>query len=81
MSGITRVFSGALAILPSTVIASQPMDTNPLWRLLEPGELIHIDSELRVSSTIAVSDPPAEMLVLSQQEEAAQREDPAASVG
>ena len=49
MSGITRVFSGQLAILPSTVIASQPMDTNPLWRLLESGELIHVDSELRVT--------------------------------
>ncbi len=38
MSGITRVFSGQLSILPATVIASQPMDTNPLWRLLESGE-------------------------------------------
>jgi glutamine amidotransferase len=79
MSGITRVFSGQLAILPSTVIASQPMDTNPLWRLLESGELIHVDSDLHVTSTIAVPDPPAEMLVLSEQEEAAQREDPAPS--
>ena len=43
-SGITRVFSGQLAILPATVIASQPMDTNPLWRRLESGELIHVDS-------------------------------------
>src|SRR5579884_1256930 len=73
MSGITRVFSGALSILPSTVIASQPMDTNPMWRLLEPGELIHIDPELRVSSTIAVPDPPAEMLVLSEQQAIAQQ--------
>ncbi len=47
-SGITRVFSGQLAILPATVIASQPMDTNPLWRMLESGELIQVDSELRV---------------------------------
>ena len=81
MSGITRVFSGQLAILPSTVIASQPMDTNPRWRLLESGELIHVDSELRVSSTIAVPDPPAEMLVLSEQQAAAQREDPAPGSG
>ena len=81
MSGITRVFSGQLSILPSTVIASQPMDTNPMWRLLEPGELIHIDPELRVSSTIAVPDPPTEMLVLSEQQEIAQREDPAPSAG
>jgi predicted glutamine amidotransferase len=79
MSGITRVFSGQLSILPSTVIASQPMDTNPLWRLLDSGELIHVDQHLNVTSTIAVPDPPAEMLVLSQQAEIAQREDPAAS--
>ncbi len=80
MSGITRVFSGQLSILPSTVIASQPMDTNPLWRLLEPGELIQVDQHLRVSSTIAVPDPPAEMLVLSAQAAIAQEEDPAPSV-
>jgi predicted glutamine amidotransferase len=79
MSGITRVFSGQLSILPSTVIASQPMDTNPLWRLLDSGELIHVDQHLNVTSEIAVPDPPAEMLVLSQQEEIAQREDPAPS--
>jgi predicted glutamine amidotransferase len=75
-SGITRVFSGQLSILPATIVASQPMDTNPLWRLLEPGELVHIDPELRVSSTIAVPDPPAEMLELTAQEAVAQEEAP-----
>jgi predicted glutamine amidotransferase len=79
MSGITRVFSGQLSILPSTVIASQPMDTNPLWRLLDSGELIHVDQHLNVTSTIAVPDPPAEMLVLSEHEAIAQQEDPAPS--
>jgi glutamine amidotransferase len=79
MSGITRVFSGQLAILPSTVIASQPMDTNPLWRLLDSGELIHVDEHLNITSTIAVPDPPAEMLVLSEQAALAQQEDPAPS--
>ena len=78
-TGITRVFSGQLAILPATVIASQPMDTNPLWRMLESGELIQVDSELRVTSTIAVPDPPAEMLELTAHEAAAQEEDPAPS--
>jgi glutamine amidotransferase len=80
-SGITRVFSGQLAILPSTVIASQPMDTNPLWRMLESGELIHVDSELRVSSTIVVAQPPARMLELSDQQAVAQQEDAAPSAG
>ena len=73
-SGITRVFSGQLSILPATVIASQPMDTNPMWRLLEPGELIHVDPELRVTSTIAVPDPPAKMLALTSEEAVAQQE-------
>jgi predicted glutamine amidotransferase len=81
VSGITRVFSGQLSILPATVIASQPMDTNPLWRLLEPGELVHVDEDLRVSSTIAVPDPPAHMLELTGQAELAQREEPAPGAG
>jgi len=81
LSGITRVFSGQLAIIPSTVIASQPMDSDPMWRPLESGELIHVDSDLRVSSTIAVPGPPAEMLVLSEQQAIAQQQDPAASPG
>ena len=80
-SGITRVFSGQLAILPATVIASQPMDSNPLWRLLESGELVHVDPDLRVTSTIAVPHPPAQMLELTAQQAVAQTEDPAPSPG
>lgn len=80
-SGITRVFSGQLALLPATVIASQPMDSEPGWRMLESGELIHVDRELRVSSEIAVPDPPAQMLELTQQEALAQQEDPSPSPG
>jgi predicted glutamine amidotransferase len=80
-SGITRVFSGQLSILPATVIASQPMDSNPGWRMLASGELIHVDPELRVTSEIAVPDPPARMLELTEQEAVAQTEDPAPSPG
>ncbi len=79
VSGITRVFSGQLSILPATVIASQPMDSNPAWRMMESGELIHIDSELRVTSTIAVPDPPAKMLELTSQEAVTQQEEPGGS--
>lgn len=75
-AGITRVFSGELAILPATVIASQRMDSNPTWRLMEPGELIHVDSKLNVTSTIAVPDPPAKMMELTAQVAATQEEEP-----
>jgi hypothetical protein len=56
------------------VIASQPMDGNPGWRMLESGELIHVDCDLGVTSTLAVPDPPAHMLELSGREEVAQQE-------
>jgi glutamine amidotransferase len=66
------------------VIASERMNANLGWRLLEPGELIHVDSELRVTSTMAVPDPPAHMIVLSEmttREAIAQGEEPAAGTG
>ena len=80
-SGIVRVHSGELSILPATAIASERMDSSPGWRLLESGELVHVDSRLQVTSTIAVPDPPAQMMELSAQEAVAQAEDPAGSAG
>jgi predicted glutamine amidotransferase len=82
-SGIMRVQSRELSILPATVIASERMDANPSWRLLEPGELVHVDAQLRVSSTIAVPDPPSHLIDLSKlsmRAAVAQGEEPAASV-
>ena len=40
------------------------MDEDPGWRLLEPGELIHVGPALVVDSTIVVDDPPARLLTL-----------------
>lgn len=73
-TGITRVVSGQLAIIPATVIASQPMDQSLGWRLLESGELIHIDADLGVSSQVVVAEAPAKMLELSTPEAVAQAE-------
>jgi predicted glutamine amidotransferase len=80
-SGAMRVHSGELSILPATVIASERMDSSPGWRLLESGELIHVDSGLRVTTTIAVPDSPAQMMELGPQEAVAQAENPARSAG
>lgn len=79
-SGIMRVQSGALSILPATVIASERMDSSDGWRLLESGELIHVDGDLGVTSTIAVPEPPAKMIdlqAMGAQAAAAQGEGPA----
>ena len=83
-SNMMRVQSRELSILPATVIASQPMDANPQWRLLESGELIHVDPQLRVTSTIAVPDPPAKLIdlsTMSTRAAIAQGEEPAAETG
>ena len=83
-SGIMRVHSGELSFLPATVIASERMDANPGWRLLESGELVHVDPELRVTSTIAVPDPPAHLIHLSElspQAAISQGQEPAAEAG
>ena len=80
-SGTLRVQAGELSFLPATVIASERMNANLGWRLLESGELVHVDPQLRVTSTIAVPDPPAHMIDLSQmttREAIAQGEEPAA---
>jgi predicted glutamine amidotransferase len=79
-SGTMRVQAGELSFLPATVIASERMDSSAGWRLLESGELIHIDANLDVTSTIAVDHPPAKLIDLkemSAQAAAAQGEGPA----
>lgn len=43
---------------PAVVVASEPMDDDPAWRSLACGELIHIDADLHVTSTIAIEHPP-----------------------
>jgi glutamine amidotransferase len=61
----TRVHSEQAARQAVVVLASEPMDDDPGWRALASGELLHVGPELEVSSTIALPDPPAQMLDLS----------------
>jgi predicted glutamine amidotransferase len=57
-----RVHSEHLSRHPSAVVASEPLDEHPDWRLLDVGELVHIAGDLTVTSEIAVDGPPAEMV-------------------
>jgi len=59
-----RVHSEEAARRPVVVLASEPMDDDPGWRMLESGELLHVDAELKVSSAIALPDPPTHRLEL-----------------
>jgi predicted glutamine amidotransferase len=60
-----RADSDNLRSQPSVVLASERMDDDPRWRLLEPGELVHVDSALQVTSDVVLPDPPRHQLGLA----------------
>lgn len=60
-----RVHSAEMAECAAVVVASEPMDEDPAWRALEPGELVHVDSDLNVASRRILEGPPAHPLTLA----------------
>ncbi|KIE24342.1 glutamine amidotransferase [Streptomyces sp. MUSC 125] len=65
LNGRLRVHSAGLSSRPAVIVASEPMDENPRWRLMEPGELLHVGHSLHTTSRIAVPDPPTRLLTLA----------------
>jgi glutamine amidotransferase len=61
----TRVHSEDAARQPLVVIASERMDDDPDWRLLESGELLRVSPELDVRSRTILDRPPAKPLTLA----------------
>jgi predicted glutamine amidotransferase len=59
-----RVHAAQGADRPLVVLASERMDGDPGWRLLDAGELVHIDEQLRVSSHTILRDAPAHPLTI-----------------
>ena len=48
----------------SVVVASEELDGESGWRMLAPGELVHVRPDLGVESRIAVPEPPAHLVPL-----------------
>jgi predicted glutamine amidotransferase len=57
-----RATSDHLSNRPSVVFATERMDDDPRWRLLAPGELVHVDKTLHVTRSVVLPDPPAHLL-------------------
>jgi hypothetical protein len=80
------VRSDDLAVCDSVVVASEPMDEHPDWRLLEDGELVRVMPDLRCAST-AIAVRPAHQLTVADlsaraaASQLAEREASAASSG
>ena len=49
---------------PSVVIASEELDGESGWRMLAPGELVHVGPDLKVHSAVVISQPPARLVPL-----------------
>ena len=64
-AGTVRVRAGELSRRPAVMVASEPMDESPGWRLLAPGELIHVGPTLTVDASIVLDGPPARPLTLA----------------
>ena len=60
-----RAYSRHLCARSSVVFASERMDDDPRWRLMEPGELIHVDAGLRINRSTALPGPPRHRLAKS----------------
>ncbi|MBC7645070.1 MAG: hypothetical protein H7123_08085 [Thermoleophilia bacterium] len=41
----------------TVLIASEPLDADPRWRLLAPGELVHVAVDLSTTSTMLEREP------------------------
>jgi glutamine amidotransferase len=54
--------SGELAGRPSIVLASEPMDGEAGWRLLDSGELVHVGPNLKVDARTPFPPQPSEPL-------------------
>lgn len=50
--------SEVLTDRPSVVFATEPMDDDPRWCLLDSGELVYVDTDLDISRSIVLPDPP-----------------------
>lgn len=57
--GTLRMRSGEAIERPVVVVASEPMDEDPGWEAIRPGELVHVGADLRVSRELILPDPPA----------------------
>ncbi len=58
----TRIHSDDAAHRPVVVLASEQLDGEPGWRALQSGELLHINSDLEINTTIALPNPPTHPL-------------------
>lgn len=62
--GTLRMRSLEGARRPVVVIASEPMDEDPAWREIAPGELVRVGADLEVTRELILPAPPRKPMML-----------------
>jgi predicted glutamine amidotransferase len=57
--------SDRLGVQPCVVFASEPMDDDPRWQLIDSGTLIHVDENLELTRREVMPNPPKQQLTLA----------------
>jgi predicted glutamine amidotransferase len=63
-SATSSVHAPELHALPSVVVASEQLDGEQGWRMLAPGELVHVRPDLTVESAVVIPEAPAHLVPL-----------------
>ena len=63
-SATSSVHAPGLHAVPSVVVASEKLDGESGWRMLEAGELVHVGADLRVQSAVVLPEAPARLVPL-----------------
>ena len=63
-SATSSVHVPALDAARSVVVASERLDGESDWRMLEPGELVHVRADLGIESAVVLPDPPDRLVLL-----------------
>jgi glutamine amidotransferase len=66
-SSTSSVRVPALQSAASVVVASERLDGESGWRMLAPGELVHVRPDLSVRSEVVITQPPARPVPISGQ--------------
>jgi len=66
-SSTSSVHVPALESAASVVVASEQLDGESGWRMLAPGELVHVRPDLSVHSQVVITQPPARLVPVSGQ--------------
>jgi predicted glutamine amidotransferase len=63
-SSMSSYHAPGLQALPSVVVASEELDGERGWRMLAPGELVHVRPDLAVEAGVVITEPPARLVPL-----------------